>query len=199
MYNLTLSMKCPNSLKTYNPHFFLNALNNLNSIIRLSPAKSEKYINTLADMMRYITYDCKNDLVSISKEVSYIKDYIYSQEIKDDDLDVIFSVGVENENTQIEPMLLMPFVENAFKYGVLDDTQKSPIEISIRQSNSTINFKCKNKINPNFTPKIRNDYGGLGIKNVKDRLEANYANRHFLQINKNNSFFEVNLVLNYAS
>jgi sensor histidine kinase YesM len=178
-----------------NPHFFLNALNNLNSIIRLTPGQSEKYINTLADMMRYVTYDCKNNWVPIGKEISYIQNYIYSQEIKDDEISVTFQINIENEETQIEPMLLMPFVENAFKHGVFDEGKQCPIHISINQSKGKIYFNCKNKINPNAKVNTDPAYSGLGIKNVKERLEAGYPNKYDLRIDDNDSVFMVDLVL----
>lgn len=178
-----------------NPHFFLNALNNLNAIIRLSPDKSEKYINTLADMMRYVTYDCKNNWVPIVKEIAYIQNYIYSQEIKDDDISTFFETNIENEATPIEPMLLMPFVENAFKYGVFDNAKEPSILISLQQSKGKIYFSCKNKVNPSMKLNTDPSYSGLGIKNVKERLAASYPNRYDLQIDHKDSFFEVKLVL----
>lgn len=178
-----------------NPHFFLNALNNLNAIIRLSPGKSEKYINTLADMMRYVTYDCKNNWVSIDKEINYIKNYIYSQEIKDEDICTEFKVNIEDKETQIEPMLLMPFVENAFKHGVFYDGKQYPIHISINQSKGKIYFSCKNKIK--LSTRVNSDpaYSGLGINNVKDRLEVSYPNRYDLHIDNKGFFFIVKLHL----
>lgn len=178
-----------------NPHFFLNALNNLNSIIRLSPDKAEKYINTLAEMMRYVTYDCKKNWVPIYKEIRYIKNYIYSQEIKDDDIVVTFQTDIENEETQIEPMLLMPFVENAFKHGVSDDGKQSPIRISINQRRKKICFTCRNNINSNSNINTDPSYSGLGIKNVKERLEASYPNSYDLKIDNNDSTFIVDLIL----
>ncbi|WP_231372731.1 sensor histidine kinase [Aureivirga sp. CE67] len=178
-----------------NPHFFLNALNNLNAIIRLSPDKSEKYINTLADMMRYVTYDCKNNWVPIQKEINYIENYIYSQKIKDDDIVVTFETNIEDENTQIEPMLLMPFIENCFKYGVFDDGKKHPIQINIKQHEGKIYFTCENSINTNAKVNSDPSYSGLGIKNVKERLEVSYASKHDLKINIIDNVFKVKLEL----
>lgn len=178
-----------------NPHFFLNALNNLNAIIRLSPDKSEKYINTLADMMRYVTYDCKNKWVPIAKEINYIKNYIYAQEIKDEDISAIFEANIEDSNTEIEPMLLIPFVENAFKHGLFGDVKQHPIHISISQYKEKIYFSCKNKANPNAGANTDPSYSGVGIANVKERLEVGYPDRYDLRIINNDSFFIVELAL----
>ncbi|MGB0869097.1 MAG: sensor histidine kinase [Flavobacteriales bacterium] len=178
-----------------NPHFFLNALNNLNAIIRLSPNKSEKYINTLADMMRYVTYDCRKTLVPILQEINYIKNYIYAQQIKDDEKDVTFITEIENKEYQIEPMLLMPFVENAFKHGGEINGIFCPIHISIKQIKSKIHFSCENKINPLSTKNSDPSYSGVGITNVKERLEASYTDMYDLSIIEKESIFLINLVL----
>jgi len=178
-----------------NPHFFLNALNNLQSIVRLSPKQTDKYINTLAEMMRYVTYDCKNNWVPISKEINYIQNYIYSQEIKDDDIYVTFQTDIENEESHIEPMLLMPFVENAFKHGSFDDDKQHPIFIRINQHKEKIYFSCSNKVKLNAKTNADPSYSGLGIKNVKERLEASYSNKYDLHIDTNDSIFIVKLIL----
>ncbi|WP_281612912.1 histidine kinase [Flammeovirga sp. SubArs3] len=176
-----------------NPHFFLNALNNLNAVIRLSPDKSEQYITTLANMMRYVTYDCKHSRVPLVKEMDYIKNYLYSQEIKDSDLTATFHVTIENPTAQIEPMLLMPFVENLFKHGYFDGSQSASIDI--RQQENSIWFHCKNGVKPNPSHNSDPAYSGLGIQNVKERLEASYFNKYQLEITNNTIHFEVKLVV----
>lgn len=178
-----------------NPHFFLNALNNLQYINRFLPKQSEKYINTLAEMMRYVTYDCKNDKVQIEKEIEYIKNYIYFQQVKDDEITVDFKTEIQDKETLIEPMLLMPFVENAFKYGVFEDAKKHPIFIIIKQDKKAIYFSCKNSINHATKTNSDPSYSGLGIQNVKDRLNASYPNKYDLQIVNDNIAFLVELKL----
>ncbi len=178
-----------------NPHFFLNALNNLQYINRFLPEQSEKYINTLAEMMRYVTYDCKNDKVPIKKEIEYIKNYIYFQQVKDGDITVDFQVEIQNTETLIEPMLLMPFVENAFKYGIVEDTKNHPIFISIKQDKNAIYFSCKNSINHAIQTNSDPSYSGLGIQNVKDRLNASYLDKYNLKIVNDGISFIVELKL----
>jgi LytS/YehU family sensor histidine kinase len=178
-----------------NPHFFLNALNNLQSITHLSPEITGEYINVLAEMMRYVTYDCKNNLVSIEKEIAYIKNYIYFQQIKDDDTAVELNIALENYEIKIEPMLLMPFIENAFKYGVLDEKNAHPIKIELSQKNAQLLFHCSNKINLNRNKNNDPSYSGLGIQNVKNRLKVNYPNKHNLNILNNGTEFIVDLSL----
>ncbi len=179
-----------------NPHFFLNALNNLQYINRFLPQQSEKYINTLAEMMRYVTYDCKKDKVYIEKEVEYIENYIYFQQIKDDEVEVIFKVDIQEKETLIEPMLLMPFVENAFKYGIFDDAKNHPIFITIKQDKKIIYFSCKNSINHTIKANTDPSYSGLGIKNVEDRLKVSYPNNHILKIENDDVHFSIDLILN---
>ncbi len=179
-----------------NPHFFLNALNNLQYINRLLPDEAGKYINTLAEMMRYVTYDCKNDKVPIKKEVKYIENYIYFQQVKDDETAINFQIDIQDKDAPIEPMLLMPFIENAFKYGVYEDSREQAIFIGIRQDEKAIYFSCKNSINHNIKSNTDPNYSGLGIKNVKDRLNANYPKQHTLKIDNSGIYFSVDLKLN---
>ncbi len=179
-----------------NPHFFLNALNNLQYINRFLPQQSDKYINTLAEMMRYVTYDCKKDKVSIEKEVEYIKNYVYFQQVKDNEVKVNSQIDIQDSDTLIEPMLLMPFVENAFKFGICEAPEKHPIFINIKQYENTIYFSCKNSINPSIKSNTDPSYSGLGLKNVKERLNANYPNKHNLEIKINTDYFYINLKLN---
>lgn len=176
-----------------NPHFFLNALNNLNSIVRLAPKHAQRYIDTLADMMRYITYDCKKNKIVIEKEISYIRNYIYLQQIKDHSISVHFNVDIQNKQVLIEPMLLMPFIENAFKYGIFFSDDVYPIKISIYERENRIIFQCENSIN--YDVKNNNDpsYSGLGIVNVKKRLNVNYRGKHSLQIIDDGITYAVNL------
>lgn len=178
-----------------NPHFFLNSLNNLQAIIRISPQKSEKYINTLAEMMRYVTYESKNSKVSLKSELQYIKNYIYFQKMKDDDIAVNLNVKIEDDKSIIEPMLLMPFIENAFKYGVVEDAKHNPIIINISQQADCIHFRCENRINRHLLSNTDPSYSGLGIANVQDRLKVTYPKKHDLVIEKTQSDFIVDLKL----
>lgn len=178
-----------------NPHFFLNSLNNLQAIIRIYPQKAEKYINTLAEMMRYVTYESKNNKVSLSRDIEYIRNYIYFQKIKDQDITVNLKVKIENDKVTIEPMLLMPFIENAFKYGVVEDAKQNPIIIDITQETNCIHFRCENRINTHVVSNTDPSYSGLGIVNVQDRLKVTYPNKHDFFIEKNKLDFIVDVRL----
>lgn len=134
-----------------NPHFFLNALNNLQYINRFLPQEADKYINTLAEMMRYVTYDCRENQVPLAREITYIRHYIYFQQVKDEEIKVEFQVKVRDEQRLIEPMLLMPFVENAFKYALPEGDDGSIIKISIEQDEQGLCFTCENSINQKAT------------------------------------------------
>jgi LytS/YehU family sensor histidine kinase len=179
-----------------NPHFFLNALNNLNSLIRTNKSQSEKYISSLAEMMRYITYDCNKARVCLSDELKYIENYIYFQQIKDDDIHVEVQKNIENDNFKIEPMLLMPFVENAFKFGYFSTTlPEQSISITISQDQSKLTFICENPINLVDANTENPDYSGVGIKNVKERLNISYSGQYKLKYGVINNRFVVNLEL----
>ena len=174
-----------------NPHFFLNALNNLKSINKINSNQSEKYIDTLADMMRYVTYDCKNDKVELEKEINYIKNYIYFQQTKDDDINVELSFNIKNMEYPIEPMLLMPFIENAFKFGIFELEER--LKISIYQEKEEFEFSCTNYFNNLKQNQNDPSYSGLGVKNVKERLKISYPNNHILEIEEKENFYKVKL------
>lgn len=176
-----------------NPHFFLNALNNLKAINKIAPKQSDKYIDTLANMMRYVTYDCENDTVALKKDIAYIKNYIYFQQVKDKDIKCHISIDVKNEEFLIEPMLLMPFIENAFKYGKFDGNDK--LLINIKQSKSELLFYCSNVIDISRVSMRDPSYSGLGIQNVEDRLKIIYPNKYSLKTESKNSTFTVKLVI----
>ncbi len=171
-----------------NPHFFLNALNNLQYINRFLPKESNKYINTLAEMMRYVTYDCREAQVLLSKEIDYIWHYIYFQQVKDEDIKVSFQIDIQDETTLIEPMLLMPFVENAFKYTPTANSETEAIKIEIKQDKKGIYFTCENPRDQSIQSNTDPSYSGVGIKNVEERLKVAYPNRYELKINATEHF-----------
>jgi len=179
-----------------NPHFFLNALNGLYAYSRLSPQKTGEYITRLSDMLRYSTYAAKQPSVAIKQEIDYIKDYIYFQQIKDDDIAVEVNVDIHNENLLIEPLLLIPIIENAFKHSYDESNAKErTIIIDIHQKESTLFFECKNSLPENRISDTKSKYSGIGLENIMLRLETKYKERHHIQYGAENGFFNLSLKL----
>ncbi len=179
-----------------NPHFIFNSLNALFSISqKYHAAELENGILKLSGLMRYSLYENNNQLVTIEKEIQYIKDYIglFKLRYPGDELTVKFDVG-GNTDTQIAPMIFLPFIENAFKYGV-SLQKRSVIEISIEADGAAVLFKCTNEIVRQNEEEIITDKG-LGLVNVKRRLELLYPDKHKLLINEEENKFIVKLQIN---
>ena len=159
-----------------NPHFLFNALNNLFSMaLQSGDEKTAEGINKLAEMMRYVFDRSGTDQVSIEDEFNYIRDYIFLQQLRfKSQVDVIFNYPNEGVKFDIAPMLLIPFVENAFKYGVSSHT-KTTINIRCTISEGIFEFEVENQ---KVGQKESISSSGVGLQNVKKRLELLYPKTH---------------------
>ncbi len=179
-----------------NPHFLFNALNNLYAIVQLNPEKSGEFILKLSEMLRYITYDCQHEKVAITKEIAYLKNYIYFQKWRDTEFKNIH-LGIDSNvlQMQIEPMLLIPFVENAFKHSYSENRARW-ISISLKKENNHLHFEIENNCSELDTKeKIEDEYSGIGIDNIKKRLALLYPNQHELSIEQKKESFLVKLII----
>lgn len=176
-----------------NPHFLFNTLNNIDALIYKSPDDASKSLLTLSDMLRYMIYDTNVSKVALNKEIEHLKRYIELQKLRLKDASFLKTqFPPECSNAQIAPMLLLPFVENAFKFAS-KKSEFPAIDIHIECSETHINFSCKNIYLINET--TRKHTGGVGLENVKRRLELIYPNKHKLIISKENNIFDVQLKL----
>lgn len=178
------------------PHFLFNILN---SIYSLSLAKSDatpESILRLSNVMRYIVTESDRDLVSLEKEIGYIKDYIALQLIRtDESLDFSFIEEGGPKNAKIAPMILVNFIENAFKYG-FNAEERSKIHIQISIPGNSLEMKVFNdKVTRNNPGKTTTN---IGLKNTVKRLETLYPDRHSLIINETESSFSVLLKIDLA-
>lgn len=181
-----------------NPHFLFNALNNLYALIQLQPQKAGEFVLKLSDMLRYVTYDCQQERVSIHKEVNYIQNYIYLQQWKDARLEQLeVNIDPNLPDLEIEPMLLLPFIENAFKHSYNNQQpEKRWINLKLYYHHNILIFTVENSLSPvDTTEEIPDEYMGIGIENVQKRLELLYSNRHQLQIEQQTDSFRLELTL----
>ena len=178
-----------------NPHFLFNTLNNIYSMaITKNPATAES-IMKLSNIMRYITDDVKENFVMLENEIDCLRDYIDLQRIRlGNTTQVNFEIQGQQENMKIAPLLLMTFVENAFKYGT-SNHEISIIDISITVGAKTILFVCTNKL---FVSKRVPERTGIGIQNAKQRLLSLYPDSHKLDISESGGYYIVNLELKGA-
>ncbi len=177
------------------PHFFLNALNGLYALARISPEKTAEYITKLSDMLRYLTYNGNKEVVPLVSEIDHIKNFIYFQQYKDDTIQVEWQELIEDGQFHIEPMLLIPFVENAFKHSIINE---GSVHISIRiqlQENELL-FECNNTLPREVAISADPNYSGIGIENVKKRLQARYKDNFILMHHEENGVYKVVLKIN---
>jgi two-component system LytT family sensor kinase len=177
------------------PHFIFNVLTNLVSLARKKSEQLEPALIKLSELMRYMLYESDEKKVALSKEVEYLKNYINLQELRfSDDVAIKKNISVaENERGySIEPMLLIPFVENAFKHGM--GVNEPLIEINLSIENGSLEFEVKNKYDNN-AQESKDESSGIGLENVQSRLLLLYPRKHKLTIQKENSLFHVHLTL----
>lgn len=174
------------------PHFIFNVLNSIVSLSRRKPERVEPVVVKLSELMRYMLYESDDAKISIDREAEYLKAYIELQHLRFGD-DIYINFNTENLNNvlTIEPMLLIPFVENAFKHGV--GMIKNPtINIDLQTKSNRLVFEIKNKVNRQFN-EIKDSASGIGLNNVKRRLELLYPDNHKLTIDDDTEFYMVHL------
>ncbi|WP_242131144.1 sensor histidine kinase [Aestuariivivens marinum] len=179
-----------------NPHFLFNTLNTLYSTALEEKAeKTAQSTAKLANLIRYMQEDINKDFIPLESEVKYLKDYINIQELRCAIAPQIETEFSNIENHTISPGLLIPFVENAFKYGI-DPSKPSTLKVSVVCNENTINFECINSYNDAFKTYYKEQGFGIGIKNAKQRLELVYPKKHTFSINKTDHLFSVNMSIN---
>ena len=176
-----------------NPHFLFNSLNSIYSLANKKSDNTTDAIITLSELMRYMIYETDKNLVSLQNEIDYIKNYISLQNLRlKDSSGVRFNVHGNLDHT-IEPLLLISFIENAFKYGT-DYTGKTNINIKIIVEDNKLMFNVSNYIS---LKEMKNLNSGVGIQNIKNRLNLLYPNSHTLKMEESENLFSVKLVLKF--
>ena len=181
-----------------NPHFLFNTLNNLYG---LSVIKSDKLPNLmlkLSDLLRYSLYDTKDRFVPLEKEIQYLENYISLEKIRlEDQTDISLSKKGAISDKIIAPMLLIVFVENAFKHLEISNDSKSRVEVVIEIINDRLIFSCSNSTDE-MSGEVSMESGksGIGLENAKKRLSLLYPEKHQLIINRKENTYDVQLTLN---
>lgn len=175
-----------------NPHFLFNSLNNIYALSVTNSEKTQQGISTLSNMLRYVLYECEQAYVPIGKEVAYIKDYLAMYVLKSSKTYPIHTeFQIKNDAVQVAPMLFIPFVENALKHGNLEKITDAFLKISIFSDDRKIHFEIENSIPKESMQKDK--MGGIGLENVKKRLEILYPKKHSLKLQKELTTFKVQL------
>ena len=176
-----------------NPHFFFNTLHTIYALTDSNTGAAKDAIYTLSHMMRYVIYDTKNDLTSLENEVKFVEDYIMLMKLRlSGDVQVIFEKQANMKNYEVAPMLLLPFIENAFKHGI-SSLHPSYVYIDIRQLNNTIKIEIRNST---FEAREHlEESNGIGLMNTKRRLDLLYPGKHTLSVDNNCNTKEYSVML----
>jgi two-component system LytT family sensor kinase len=175
-----------------NPHFVFNSINTIYFQIDKENVAARQSLSAFSEMLRYQLYECNGTEIPIEKEILYLKNYIDLQRMrKDEHYTISFSVEEQVKGFSICPLLIIPFVENAFKH-VSHHSDKNEIRIQLNKDDHQLQLSV---FNTKENKPTVNGYSGIGLKNVQRRLELLYRDRHKLTINNETDTFKVDLLL----
>jgi two-component system LytT family sensor kinase len=191
--NLTLEL---NALKAQiNPHFLFNTLNNIYSLALRKSDKTADMVLRLSDMMRYVLYECNSGAVALEREVEFVSNYVELERIRHGNhVSINYALHGDMEDKWIEPLLLIPVVENSFKHGINAQMENSYVTIKLDVKEDALSLSVENSIPVNGA--MLKEKGGIGLENVRKRLELIYPGKHTLEIAPYNDRFLVTLQLN---
>ena len=179
-----------------NPHFLFNALNNIYALAFIQSEKTPEMILKLSDMMSYMLYDCKEEKVKLSTEINYLENYLGLQQLKKDgEFKLSFEHSGPRDQVWISPMLFIPFFENAFKHGNLEDTEKGWLKSTLQVEDKMLTFELANTFRQKSQKLVK---GGVGLENIQARLQLLYPTNHIYTQQSANNIFSIHLQLNLA-
>lgn len=175
-----------------NPHFFMNTLNNIHALVDIDPERAKASIVELSKLMRYVLYEGNNKLTPLSREVQFLRNYVQLMSMRYNTGNVSISLDAPDvlPDSMLPPLLLVIFVENAFKHGISYRT-KSFVEISLQPHGDRLLFSCRNS-----RPEIKHDEnmkGGIGLSNVRRRLDLLFPDDYTLDIKETDDTYTVKL------
>ena len=178
-----------------NPHFFMNTLNNIHALVDIDPEKAKTSIVDLSKLMRYVLYEGANATVPLSRDLDFLRNYMKLMQLRyTDRVSIKADLPTTTPDLQIPPMLLITFVENAFKHGV---SYKLPsfIDLSISTTDEgTLLFSCRNSKHTDQGSRLRKE-GGVGLTNVQRRLDLIFGDRYTLDVSDEADTYSVSLRL----
>lgn len=174
-----------------NPHFLFNSLNNIYSLAYQKSDKTPEAILKLSEIMRYMLYESNEDLVMLEEEINYLENYIELQKLRfKEQVYVDLQERIEEKDHRIMPLLLISFLENAFKHGVSTDVDK-PIRIAINVENGRLHFRTENVKSQTHKDQTK----GVGLANLKRRLQLGYPGRHTINVVETEDYYSSELFI----
>jgi sensor histidine kinase YesM len=178
-----------------NPHFLFNTLNNIYALARKRSELTAEVVLRLSKLLRFILYESKSNLITIADELKILDDYIALEKMRYDRLTIHFQRDIDDSSQQIAPLLLLPFVENAFKHGASESRFDSFIRIKVQLQQGRLTFNIENTKENNTAEEIRDN---IGLRNVRRQLELMYG-QYDLQLQNEPHIFSVRLYINLTS
>ncbi len=177
-----------------NPHLMFNVLNHIHILMKKNVDRADDLLMRYSDVLRYQLYECNRESVSLEKEVDYLKDIVEVEKMRwGNELKVDCNWNIENGKTEISPLLLIPFVENAFKHVSRLPSETGYVNITLNQESNILRLIVENsRANQALQKK---DASGLGLENVKKRLEILYPGKHELAVQKTDTVYKTTLTI----
>ncbi|WP_430410977.1 sensor histidine kinase [Kordia sp.] len=180
-----------------NPHFLFNGINSVYHLIGNNNKLAKDTLLQFSDLLRYQLYESNEAFINLDKELEYVSQYIRLEAIrKGDDISLTYDINFESSSLKIAPLLLTPFVENAFKHNShYDESEKNSIEIKIQEEEQKLTLYVNNSTD---IVSQQQPFGGVGLANVKRRLDLLYPNKHTLTQTEENGFYKVHLIIDIS-
>jgi two-component system, LytTR family, sensor kinase len=178
------------------PHFLFNTLNNLYALTLDKSDKAPEVVLKLSDLLNYMLYECNEPYMLVTKEIILLENYLSLERIRyGEQLDLSFQVTGEIIGKRLAPMLLLPFVENAFKHGVSKVRKDAGVSILLDCSENILSFLVRNSCAMLPDHDLAGYTEGIGLKNVKRRLELLYPEKHKLELEQTDKEFSIQLMI----
>lgn len=173
-----------------NPHFLFNMINNANIMVDEDPKMASHILEKLDDMLQYQFNDSTQDKVSLKADIAFLSDFLDLEKVRRDHFEYSVTIEGHMEDVEVPPLLFIPFVENAVKHNL--DTNSSYVHLKFRMENDCLFFECENS---KPLKAVKRDTGGLGLANIKRRLDLLFENKYVLNVVEAETTYTVNLEL----
>ncbi|MBC8192229.1 MAG: histidine kinase [Candidatus Marinimicrobia bacterium] len=183
-----------------NPHFLFNSLNNIYSHSLLESPQTPDLILKLSGLLNYIIYECQDEQVRLEKEMEFLTNYIALEKVRiDESVQVELKMDVPDTSIMIAPLLFVPLIENAFKHGANISSGQPFIKVELKQNAGELKFRCTN-LRDNFEDDLKREgaVGGIGLENVRKRLDLIYPDKHRFEIKDDGKQFIVDLRISFG-
>jgi len=178
-----------------NPHFLMNTLNNIHSLIEADQKLAQNAVLKLSEMMRYLLYESGRGTTTLKKEIEFLYSYLELMQLRvDKSIAVNLELPEKFNNVNLPPLLFIPFIENAFKHGV-SYREPSALSFKLVQNNEFLEFTAVNTISSFRSNSPSDHQGGFGLENIQKRLDIIYGDRHKLDIEKTDHEFRIKLII----